>query len=412
MFPEMTKIKQLFNNNKINNIEYETKKQLDEIRFNVKKGSDIAIAVGSRGISNIKHIVKIVVDFIKEKEANPFIIPAMGSHGGATAEGQKQVLKSYGITEDFLNVPIRSSMEVIELHQNGLKNKIYTDKIASEADGIIIINRIKPHTSFHGRYESGLIKMLAIGLGKHKQAIEIHKYGVYGLKELILPIAKQIIKYSKILFGLALVENAYDEIMLIKALTPDDFEKKEPELLKISKQNMPKLPVNNIDILIIDQMGKNISGVGIDPNIIGRLKIQGEKEPGNPNIKRIIVADLTDKSNGNAIGIGLADFITTKLYKKIDFKSTYENVLTTSFIERAKIPIISDNEKSALDQAMSTLGNIDINKLRMIRIKNTLCLDEIYVSRSIYDEIQNNKNIKKISENIDIFKSNGKLIKF
>ena len=258
----------------------------------------------------------------------------------------------------------------------------------------------------------GLIKMLAIGLGKHKQAIEIHKYGVYGLKELILPIAKQIIKYSKILFGLALVENAYDEIMLIKALTPDDFEKKEPELLKISKQNMPKLPVNNIDILIIDQMGKNISGVGIDPNIIGRLKIQGEKEPGNPNIKRIIVADLTDKSNGNAIGIGLADFITTKLYKKIDFKSTYENVLTTSFIERAKIPIISDNEKSALDQAMSTLGNIDINKLRMIRIKNTLCLDEIYVSRSIYDEIQNNKNIKKISENIDIFKSNGELIKF
>ena len=396
MLPEMIKIKQIFNNYKINNIEHETKKQLNKIPLNVKKGSNIAIAVGSRGITNIKSIVKIVVDFLKIKGANPFIIPAMGSHGGATAEGQKQVLKSYDITEDFLKVPIRSSMEVIELPQNGLKNKVYIDKIASEADGIIIINRIKPHTSFHGNYESGLMKMLVIGLGKHKQAIEIHKYGINGLKNLILPAAKQIIKHSNILFGIAVIENAYDEIMLIKVLTPDAFEKKESDLLKIAKENMPKLPVDDIDILIIDQMGKNISGVGIDPNIIGRLKIQGEKEPDNPKIKRIIVADLTKESNGNAIGVGLADFITKKLYKKIDFKSTYENVITTSFIERAKIPIVSDNEKSAFNQAIRTLGNIDINSLRIIRIKNTLCLDEIYVSKAIYEEIKNNENIKKM----------------
>ena len=411
-FPEMIKIKQIFNNNKIKNIEYETKNQLNKIQSNINKGSNIAIAVGSRGIANIKTIVKIVVDFVKEKGANPFIIPAMGSHGGATAEGQKKVLQSYGITEEYLNAPIKSSMDVIDLPQSGLKNKIYIDKFANEADGIIIINRIKPHTSFHGNYESGLIKMLVIGLGKHKQAIEIHKYGINGLKNLILPTAKQIIKYSKILFGITLVENAYDETMLIKILMPAAFEKEEPKLLKIAKKNMPKLPVSNIDILIIDQMGKNISGVGIDPNIIGRLRIQGEKEPANPKIKRIIVSDLTDESNGNAIGIGLADFITKKLCKKIDYNSTYENVLTTSFIERAKIPIIMDNEKSAFSQTIRTLNYIDTNNLRVIRIKNTLSLDELYVSRSIFNEIKNSNKILKITEKIDMFKANGELNNF
>lgn len=412
ILPEMIKIKQLFNNKKIENIKAEIKKELNKINLKINKGSNIAIAVGSRGIVNLKRIVKSIVDFIKEKDANPFIVPAMGSHGGATAKGQEKVLENYGITEKYLKAPIKSSLEVVELPQGKLKNKVYIDKFALNSDSIIIVNRIKPHTSFHGSYESGLMKMLVIGLGKHKGAIEIHKYGIDGLKNLILPTAKQIIKQSKILCGIALVENPYDEIMIIKALSPDNFEKTEPELLKLAKENLPKLPASDIDILIIDQMGKNISGVGIDPNIIGRMRIHGIKEPDNPRIKRIIVSDLAKGSNGNAIGMGLSDFITKKLFKKIDFNSTYENVLTTTFIERAKIPIISENEKTACMQAIRTLGNINNEKLKIIRIKNTLNLDEVYVSKSIYDEIKNNLKIKKISQHNDIFKKNGELIKF
>jgi hypothetical protein len=412
MLPEIIKIKQIFNNDKIDNIEDTIKKELSKINVNIKKNSNIAITVGSRGIANLNTIIKTTVDFIKEKGANPFVIPAMGSHGGATADGQKKILENYGITEKYLNIPVRSSMEVIELPQDNLKNKVYIDKIASESDGIIIINRIKPHTSFHGNHESGLMKMLVIGLGKHKGAIEIHKYGVNGLKNLILPTAKQIIKHNKILFGLALVENAYDEIMLIKALNPSEFENSEQKLLKTAKKNMPKLPANDIDILIIDQLGKNISGVGIDPNIIGRMRIQGIDEPENPKIKRIIISNLTNGSNGNAIGMGLADFITKKFYKKIDFKSTYENALTTTFIERAKIPIVMDNEKTAFLQAIRSLGNIVAEKLKIIRIKNTLKLDEVYVSKPIYDEIKDNPNIKQIDKDINIFKKNGELIKF
>ncbi len=410
--PKMIKIKQIFNDKKIFDIEKATRTELENINLNIKTDSQIAIAVGSRGITNIKKIIKTIVDFLKNNGAKPFIIPAMGSHGEATASGQVKVLSSYGITEEYLKVPIKSSMEVVELPQDELKNKVYIDKIAFESDGIIIINRIKPHTSFHGIYESGLFKMLTIGLGKHKGAIEIHKYGINGLKNLIYPTGKKIIKNSKIMFGLAIIENAYDDTTIIKAISPEDFEKEEPELLKIAKVNMPHLPVDEIDILIIDDMGKNISGLGIDPNIIGRLRIEGENEPEKPKIRRIIVSDITKESNGNATGMGLSDFITKKLFEKIDLKSTYENSLTTTFIERIKIPIIMDNDKDAFLQAIRTLGNIDVDNLRVVRIKNTLKLDEVYVSGPIFDEIKNNPNIKKIESNIDLFNDKGKLKKF
>ncbi len=410
--PKMIKIKQIFNDKKIFDIEKATRTELENINLNIKTDSQIAIAVGSRGITNIKKIIKTIVDFLNDKGAKPFIIPAMGSHGEATASGQVKVLSSYGITEEYLKVPIKSSMEVVELPQDELKNKVYIDKIAFESDGIIIINRIKPHTSFHGIYESGLFKMLTIGLGKHKGAIEIHKYGIDGLKNLIYPTGKKIIKYSKIMFGLAIVENAYDDTAIIKVLSPEDFDKEEPELLKIAKLNMPHLPVDEIDILIIDEMGKNISGLGIDPNIIGRLRIEGEKEPEKPKIRRIIVSEITKESNGNATGMGLSDFITKKFFKKIDLKSTYENSLTTTFIERIKIPVIMDNDKEAFLQAIRTLGNIDVDNLRVVRIKNTLKLDEVYVSRPIFDEIKNNSNIKKIENNIELFNDKGKLKSF
>ena len=410
--PKMVKIKQLFNDKKIDNIENELKNELEKLLLKVNNGSRIAIAVGSRGIANIKKIVETTVDFIKNKEASPFIIPAMGSHGGATAEGQAKILADYGITEGKIGCPILSSMEVVELPQEGIINKVYVDKYAYKADGIIIINRIKPHTSFHGTYESGLMKMLAIGLGKHKGAIEIHKYGVEGLQNYIYPTAKQIIKHTGIIGGLAIVENAYDETMIIKALSPEEFENEEPELLKISKVNMSSLPVNEIDILIIDELGKNISGVGIDPNIIGRIRIEGVKEPDNPKIRRVIVSDITKESNGNALGMGLADFITEKFKNKIDYKPTYENALTSTFIERVKTPIIMPDEKEAFLHAVRTLGSIDVDKLRIVRIKNTLRLDEVYVSQEIYRQIKTAPNINMLKKDNDLFTINGELTNF
>ncbi len=238
-------------------------------------------------------------------------------------------------------------------------NPVFMDKNAYESDGVILINRIKPHTDYHAKYESGLVKMAVIGLGNEKQASAIHSYGVYGLSTLIPLTAKQIFSTGKILGGIALVENAYDDTMLVNVLKTDDFFEQEPVLLDIARKNMPALPVNDIDVLIIDQMGKDISGVGIDTNIIGRTKIVGQEEPENPNIKAIMVLDLTDHSHGNAIGIGLSDVITKKLYDKIDFSATYSNAVTSSFLERAKIPIVADNDKEAFEIALRSCGYLE-----------------------------------------------------
>jgi len=410
--PKMIKIQQSFNDEHIEDVEKAVKEEFAASGVCIKKNASIAIAVGSRGITNIHKIVKAVVDCVKRGGANPFIVPAMGSHGGATAEGQKKVLEEYGITQQYTGVPIKSSMEVVELPQGELNHKVYMDRYAYEADGTIIINRIKPHTDYHGSFESGLIKMCVIGLGKHRQACEIHKYGTYGLRELIPLTARQIIKHGNIILGIGIVENAYDNTAIIKALKPSEFEKGEMKLLEYSRKNMPRLPVDKLDILIVDQLGKNISGTGMDTNIIGRIKIEGENEPNIPKIKRIIVSDLTKESHGNAIGIGLADFTTKRLFNKIDFEATYENVLTSTFIERGKVPIVADNDRQAMEYALRTCGPIRIEDARIIRIKDTLHISEMYVSESVFNEIKDRSNIKVAGEFIDMFTPEGDLIDF
>ncbi|HRU33256.1 MAG TPA: DUF362 domain-containing protein, partial [bacterium] len=376
----------------------------------IKPGSYIAIAAGSRGIRNIHRIVKATVEVVKEFGGRPFIVPAMGSHGGATAEGQKELLESYGITEEYTGAPIRSSMEVVELPSNGLENKVYMDKLAYSADGTIVINRIKPHTDFHGDIESGLLKMCVIGLGKHKQAIEIHRFGTYGLKYLIPPTAKRIIEYGNIILGIGIVENAYDETMVISAAKPEDFEREDKRLLDIARGNMPRLPVDKLDLLIVDEMGKDISGAGMDTNIIGRIYIDGETEPEKPKITRIVVTDLTEKAHGNAIGIGLADLTTRRLVNKIDFNATYQNAVTSTFLHRGKIPVIAEDSKTAIEWALMTCGPIDIPNARIIRIKNTLSLNELYISRSVLEEIKD--RIEIIGDFTDILDEEGELIKF
>jgi len=391
---KLTKIRHRWTDNAIEDVGKSTRHALETLEGAIKNGSSIAVAVGSRGIDNLEVVVKEVVRFVRKQGGEPFIVPAMGSHGGATAEGQAEVLAGYWITEQSMGAPIRSSMEVIQLPGASLKNRIFMDKKAYESDGIILINKVKPHTDFHATYESGLVKMAVIGLGKESGAEAIHHYGVYGLKELIPDSAKAILATNKILGGVAMVENAYDKTMIIKAIKADKIMDEEPKLLEIARANRPRFPVDDIDVLIIDQMGKNISGVGIDTNIIGRLKIHGQPEPSSPAIRSIIVTDLTDESHGNATGVGLADIITAKLYDKIDYPTTLKNVATSSFLERGKIPLIAKNDEEAMHLALRNCGNADEGKERIIRIKDTLHLDELYVSDAILDDIKDNPQIE------------------
>lgn len=409
--PKLIKIKQHFNNEKLENIDQAVKEQVKSVGLSIKPNAKIAIAVGSRGIANLKVIVKAVVESIKEMGGDPFIVPAMGSHGGATAEGQIEVLASYGVTPEYTGAPIKSSMEVVELPGDGLENKVYMDKYAYEADGTIVINRIKVHTDFHGPTESGLMKMLVIGLGKHKQAIEIHRYGVYGLRELIPPTARQILKHGNIIMGLGVVENAYDETAIVKAMKPEVLEQEEIKLMEIARNNMPSLPVDKLDVLIVDKTGKDISGSGMDTNIIGRIKINTEKDPEKPRITNIVITDLTEASHGNAVGMGLADVMTKRFQSKIDFKATYENVITSTFLERGKMPIVADSDRHAIEIALKTCGPIAPQDARVIRIKDTLHLGEMYVSQAVLDEIQHLPNIEVIGEFVDIL-DHDELIKF
>jgi len=410
--PKLVKIRQRFDDRHVGDVEKAVRDEFARSAVKIPEGARIAVAVGSRGIDGIDRIVKTVVQCVRERGGAPFIIPAMGSHGGATAEGQRKVLEGYGITEEYTGAPIMSSMETVELPRGDLPNSVYYDKFAYEADGTVIINRIKPHTSYHAAYESGLIKMSVIGLGKHKAALEIHSYGVYGLKELMPATARQVLKHGNIIAGLAIVENAYDRAMAVRMLKPEEFEEEEPKLLKLSYENMPRLPVNLLDVLVVDEMGKNISGLGMDPNVIGRLKIRGEPEPQKPVITNIVVADLTEETRGNAAGMGLADFTTRKLFEKIDFRATYENVLTSTFTERGKVPIIADNAALAVEYAIRTCRLKKPGSARIARIRNTLRLDELYVSSAAFDDLMCREGIEIIGDFADMFMEDGTLAPF
>jgi uncharacterized protein (DUF362 family) len=400
---KLTRIKRHYPDNSLKDVGKTCRDELKKFVGLIKEDSNIAIGVGSRGVDNIQLIAKEVVDFVKSQNANPFIIPAMGSHGGATAEGQIEILNSYGITERNVGAPIRSSMEVVELPNNGVPNPVFMGKDAFESDGVILINKIKPHTDFHSTYESGLVKMSVIGLGKELGAASMHHYGVFGLTNLIPEVAKVIFGTGKILGGIALIENANDKTMLLQAIEGLEFMPIEPGLLDIARSNMPALPVDKIDVLLIDRMGKNLSGAGIDTNIIGRIKIFGQPEPEKPDIRSIVVSDLTEESHGNAIGIGLADVITKRLFDKINFEVTNKNVATSSFLERGKIPIVAENDKSALLLALRNCGLVEEGAERIIRIKDTLHLDELYVSNTVLEELKDDPLIELEPVKTDIF---------
>lgn len=396
-YPPMSVIRQRFPNEKLADVEGRLRAELGLSGVHIRPGSRIAIAVGSRGIANLKGMVREIVRWVKSQQAEPFIVPAMGSHGGATAEGQAEVLAGYGITKDEVGADIVSSMDVVSLRQDTAEVPVYFDRNAHGADGTILLNRIKPHTSFRGRYESGLMKMIAIGLGKHAQALAIHNLGVRGLREVMPAVAMQSLRHGNILLGIAVVENASDETMLIRALPVNHIAQEEPGLLEIARAQMPRLPVGNLDVLIVNEMGKNISGLGMDTNVIGRLKIPGQPEPETPRIRIIYARDLTVESHGNAVGMGLADIIHRRLFEKIDFAATYENAATATFLERAKVPMVADTDRQALDWALRACNQSDPSGLRIIRIQNTLRLDVLQVSPAVLDEVGGRPDIELVS---------------
>lgn len=396
-YPKMYRIRQIFEVPKVDNIEETLSQEFESIQIQsrIKTGARIAITAGSRGIANIDRILKHLVHILKESSAKPFLIPAMGSHGGGTAEGQLEVLKSLNITESSIGAPILSSMEVVEIGRSSFGFPVLVDKHAAEADGIIVVNRVKPHTEFEGPIESGLIKMMAIGMGKHKGCLQVHKQTVnYGYREVIPEIGRVILEKLPILFGVALVENVYDETALIQAIAPTQFLIEEERLLVKAKRLMARLPFDKIDVLIVDEMGKNISGTGLDTNVIGRIMFIGEKEPESPKITRIVVLDLTEESHGNAIGIGLADYTTQGLVDKIDPIATSTNAIAAVTPEKGRIPIALKTDKEAVETAFATIREVNPEEARVVHIKNTLEIAEFDVSEALLEEVKGKENLK------------------
>ena len=408
----LTKIRQRFERKALPDPIAVLREQLAGLDDLILPGARVAIAVGSRGIDNLQSIVNEGVAYVKGRGAHAFVVPAMGSHGGATAEGQTEVLSTYGVSELTVGAPVRATMETIELPNGDLSFRVFMDRNAFESDGVILINRIKPHTDFHGRYESGLMKMALIGLGKQEGALAIHRFGVYGLRELIEPGARRVLASGKILGGVALVEDAYHQTMCVKVLKTDEIPDEEPRLLELARANMPGLPVKTIDVLVIDRMGKDISGVGMDPNITGRIGVNGEHASAAPQIGAMIVCDLTDPSRGNAIGVGLADIITQRLYDKIERQSTYANVITSSFLERGKIPVAVPTDREAFEVGYRSCAQPANGRARIIRILDTLHLEDVYVSPAILDELRDAAAIEVVERDVEMFDEAGSLTPF
>ncbi|MDI6600835.1 MAG: lactate racemase domain-containing protein [Thermoanaerobacteraceae bacterium] len=393
--PNMVKIKQHFKSDRIapedipDVIYHELHK--GDILERIRPGQKVGITVGSRGIANVAFVVRELVKNIKKAGAEPYIIPCMGSHGGATAQGQKEVLESLGVTEEYAGAPIFSSMEVVKIGKTVDGLDVYLDKYASTMDAIILLNRIKPHTAFRGEVESGLQKMIAIGLGKQKGAETCHAAGFGEMYKNITQIADVVLQKVNIPFAIGLIENAYDETAKIIALKKEEIKTEEPELLRIAKENMPRILFDEIDVLVIDEIGKNISGDGMDPNITGRYPTPYSS--GGPKVSKMVVLDLTKESHGNGNGVGTSDFTTRRFMDKMKLEETYPNALTSTVTGPVKIPMILENDELAIKAAIKTCNRNPAEGIRMVRIKNTLKLEEIWISEALLPLAKENKDI-------------------
>jgi hypothetical protein len=351
-------------------------------------GASIAVTAGSRGIANIALILRSVCADLWQRGYRPFIVPAMGSHGGATVEGQRDLLESLGITEQATGAPIRGSLEVDEIGRSSRGQPVVMDRLAHRADGLIIVARIKKHTDFRGPVESGLQKMAVIGLGKHYQASYIHSFGAKGLRDLIPEFAGVALANSPTLFGLAILEDGYDATSDIIMVRRDRIAAEEPKLLRRAVGQMARLPVDKMDLLIVNCMGKDISGAGMDTNVIGRYRVAGVPEPRAPRARWLAVLDLTEASHGNCIGVGLADMTTQRLAAKMDNATFYMNSATSGFLERSKLPLVCPTDQAAIDLALRLLAPLAPDQARVVRIQDTLHLTRFQASQALVDELR------------------------
>jgi hypothetical protein len=361
-------------------------------------GARVAVTGGSRGVANIAIVLRTTCECLKELGTKPFIVPAMGSHGGATAEGQLKVLARYGITPESMEVPILSSMETVEIGRMPWGFPVHVDKHAYEADHIVLVNRIKPHTNFRAHVESGLMKMLVIGLGKHQGAILAHRASVdVGLPRAIPEVARFSLSKLPILFGVGTLENVRHQTAKVEATLPEALEATEARLLQEAWALFGRIPFEFLHLLIVDEMGKEISGTGMDPNVLGRLYFAPNEEPKSPRYIRILVRDLTEKTAGNAVGMGLADFATRRLANKVNFQYTYTNALTGLSPMRSKLPIIFETDQDAIEGALKTIGLTEPPDAKVARIKNTLDLEYLYASDALLAEIRERNDLEVLS---------------
>ncbi|MCS7024917.1 MAG: nickel-dependent lactate racemase [Bryobacteraceae bacterium] len=408
-------VKQNFPSRRIPDVAGEVTRQLaaSPIASRVKPGGRIAIGVGSRGISNLATIVRAVVDYLKSRGLQPHIFPAMGSHGAATAEGQADVLAHYGITETLMGCPIISQLEVVSLGVTSDGIEVFMDKTAYESDGVMLVGRVKWHTDFAGKIESGLFKMMAIGLGKFAGAQRYHTYAYrLGLEHVIRSVGRQVLRSGKILGGLAILEDAYHQTGQITAVTVEEMEQKEEELLALVKSWMGKIPVPELDILILDEIGKNISGAGMDTKVVNRgVHGQYNPWPDTPRIHRIFVRDLSDLSYNNAVGLGMADVVHDRLVRRIDWTPTMINSLTASTPAAIRTPIHFPTDRECLERIWPTVGKFSSEEVTIGWIRNTLELSPILLSENLRPEIENNPLLEILGEPFEIeFDAKGDLV--
>lgn len=399
--PQMVKVRQTFPDVDLEDPIKTLQDQLDSFPFSDLAGKRIGITAGSRGLPFYKEIVKLLCDKLKELGAEPFVFPAMGSHAGATAEGQKEHLAQFGICEEYLGVPVLSTMDVVEVDTLEDGFPVYCDRYAYEADGIILFNKVKPHTHFKYKHESGLLKMMCIGAGKHMGAATFHSWGYDDFGPNLERVAKAFVEKVNIVFSVAMVQSPTDRISHLEVIPTDKLFERDEALQQIAKEETPGLKLPSIDVLIVDEIGKEISGAGMDPNVTGRTERYGQMQAFRdlvPDIEKIVLLDITEKAHGNASGCGMADIISYRFVNKIDFASTYTNGITAKSFAMVALPLYANSDEDAIKMAIAHSFLRDTATAKVVRIKNTLMLEEIECSVGCINDIENTADIEVISE--------------
>jgi len=416
-YPQMFRVRQTFDGPRVDDIPATVESELARLQLGrkIQPGQSVAVTAGSRGVANIHVVTKAIIDHLLGLQARPFIVPAMGSHGGGTAEGQRAIVEGYGMTEEYLGCPIRASMETIVVCQTAEGFPVHFDKHASEADHVLVCGRVKPHTNFVGDIESGLMKMMLIGLGKHAGAKIYHRAIMdYSFGQIVRSVAGRVLEKCRIVAGVGIVENGYDETAVIRAVAPEEFEDREKELLVLAKKWLPKLPFDRADIVIIDEIGKNISGSGMDTNVVGRKFLDHRAADHEfPKVKKIIVRGLTEATHGNAAGVGMAEFCSRRVVEQIDMAITKINCLTGGHSSGAMLPVYYDTEREVLDAALGSIGLVDPPDAKIVWIRDTLHVAEVECSAVYWEAAQGRSDLEIISDRRDLqFDAAGDLVDF